>query len=89
MKKIIQPMAASSGLPRRTVLRGRRGGGEAGRIGGERDEAYDAFHGRRPDKINCFLCWKSKIKAIQPLIPSASLCACPNSVGRSGGFCVL
>lgn len=39
-------------------------------------------------KINCLLWWKSKIKAIWPTIPSASLHECPYSAGTCGGDCV-
>lgn len=39
-------------------------------------------------KINCLLWWKSKIKAIWPAIPSASLHECPYSAGTCGGDCV-
>lgn len=98
MEKIIQSAATSFSQPRRTELRWRQGwGGQEGQeeeerrlrpysLGRARVAGAQISWGRA--KINRLLWWKTEIKAIRPLIPSASLRECPYSTGTSGEDCV-
>lgn len=100
MEKIIQS-AATTSQPRRTELRWRQGWGGGGVERQEEEEErglrpYSLGRARVAGaqiswgwaKINRLLWWKTEIKAVRPLIPSASLRECPYSTGTSGEDCV-
>lgn len=82
--RIIQSAATSSSQPRRTEL----GAGQGALSPPRRAWVAGTQISRGWAKINCLLWWKSKIKAIWPTIPSASLHECPYSAGTCGGDCV-